>query len=75
MTLKLTKRYPDTDRLKLATVVNRAVKENLTGKVGYGTSADGKYTMATYHVTDGGFGDEDGKANGTILHSTAVYER
>ena len=23
----------------------------------------------------GGFGDEDGKANGTILHSTAVYER
>lgn len=31
--------------------------------------------MATYNVTDGGFGDEDGKANGTILHSTAVYER
>ncbi|RRD04156.1 glycoside hydrolase family 16 protein [Arachnia propionica] len=74
VTLKLTKLYPDTGRLRLATVVNRAVEEDLTGKVSYGTSADGKYTMATYHVTDGGFGDEDGRANGTILHSTAIYE-
>lgn len=74
VTLKLSKLYADNNKLKLATIQNRAVKEDLTDKVKYGLSADGKYTMATYHVTDGGFGDEDGKANGTILHSTAVYE-
>ena len=72
--LTLSRRYDDTSRVTVAKVVNGAITEDITNRMNFGTTADGKYTTITYDVTDGGFGDEDGAVNGTITDPIAVYE-
>ena len=75
VTLTLSRRYNDTKNLIVAKMANNTLKEDITRRVTFGTSADGKYTTISYSLTDGGFGDEDGAANGVIVDPVGVYER
>ena len=75
VTLTLSKYYADHSQLAVAKISNGAVKEDITSRVTFGTTADGKHTTVTYDLTDGGFGDEDKAANGTIVDPVGVYER
>ena len=75
VTLTLSKHYADHNQLALAKISNGAIKEDITNRVIFGTTADGKHTTVTYDLTDGGFGDEDKAANGTIVDPVGVYER
>ena len=75
VTLTLSKHYADHSQLAVAKISNGAVKEDITSRVTFGTTADGKHTTVTYDLTDGGFGDEDKAANGTIVDPVGVYER
>jgi len=75
VTLTLSKYYADHSQLAVAKISNGAIKEDITSRVTFGTIADGKHTTVTYDLTDGGFGDEDKAANGTIVDPVGVYER
>ena len=75
VTLTLSKHYADHNQLAVAKISNGAIKEDITSRVTFGTTADGKHTTVTYDLTDGGFGDEDKAANGTIVDPVGVYER
>ena len=75
VTLTLSKHYADHNQLAVAKISNGAIKEDITNRVIFGTTADGKHTTVTYDLTDGGFGDEDKAANGTIVDPVGVYER
>ena len=75
VTLTLSKYYADHSQLAVAKISNGAIKEDITSRVTFGTTADGKHTTVTYDLTDGGFGDEDKAANGTIVDPVGVYER
>ena len=75
VTLTLSKYYADHSQLAVAKISNGAVKEDITSRVTFGATADGKHTTVTYDLTDGGFGDEDKTANGTIVDPVGVYER
>lgn len=74
VTLTLSRRYSDTKHLIVAKIANGAFKEDITSRVTFGTSADGKYTTIYYSLTDGGFGDEDKAANGVIVDPIGIYE-
>ena len=74
VTLTLSKYYADHSQLAVAKISNGAIKEDITSRVTFGTTADGKHTTVTYDLTDGGFGDEDKAANGTIVDPVGVYE-
>lgn len=74
VTLTLSRRYSDTKHLIVAKIANGAFKEDITSRVTFGTSADGKYTTISYSLTDGGFGDEDKAANGVIVDPIGIYE-
>ena len=75
VTLTLSRHYSDTKNLIVAKIANNTLKEDITRHVTFGTSADGKYTTISYSLIDGGFGDEDGAANGVIVDPVGVYER
>ena len=75
VTLTLSKYYADHSQLAVVKISNGAVKEDITSRVTFGATADGKHTTVTYDLTDGGFGDEDKAANGTIVDPVGVYER
>lgn len=75
VTLTLSKYYADHSQLAVAKISNGAIKEDITSRVTFGTTADGKHTTVTYDLTDGGFGDEDKAANGTIVDPVGIYER
>ena len=75
VTLTLSKHYADHSQLAVVKISGGAVKEDITNRVTFGTTADGKHTTVTYDLTDGGFGDEDKAANGTIVDPVGVYER
>ena len=75
VTLTLSKHYADHNQLAVAKISNGAIKEDITSRVTFGTTANGKHTTVTYDLTDGGFGDEDKAANGTIVDPVGVYER
>jgi len=75
VTLTLSKHYADHNQLAVAKISNGAIKEDITNRVTFGTTADGKHTTVTYDLTDGGFGDEDKAANGTIVDPVGVYQR
>ena len=75
VTLTLSKYYADHSQLAVAKISNGAIKEDITSRATFGTTADGKHTTVTYDLTDGGFGDEDKAANGTIVDPVGVYER
>lgn len=75
VTLTLSKHYTDHNQLAVAKISNGAIKEDITNRVTFSTTADGKHTTVTYDLTDGGFGDEDKAANGTIVDPVGVYER
>lgn len=75
VTLTLSKHYADHNQLAVAKISNGAIKEDITNRVIFGTTADGKHTTVTYDLTDGSFGDEDKAANGTIVDPVGVYER
>ncbi len=75
VTLTLSKYYADHSQLAVAKISNGAIKEDITSRVTFGMTADGKHTTVTYDLTDGGFGDEDKAANGTIVDPVGVYER
>ena len=75
VTLTLSKYYADYSQLAVVKISNGAVKEDITSRVTFGATADGKHTTVTYDLTDGGFGDEDKAANGTIVDPVGVYER
>ena len=75
VTLTLSRRYNTTRRLTIAKIAtNGTFKEDITSHVTFGTTSDGKYTTISYSLTDGGFGDEDGIANGVIVDPVGVYE-
>ena len=74
VTLTLSRRYNTTRRLTIAKITNGTFKEDITSHVTFGTTSDGKYTTISYSLTDGGFGDEDGIANGVIVDPVGVYE-
>jgi len=44
-----------------------SVIEDITNRINFGTNPSGTRTTIAYDVTDGGFGDGDGIANGTII--------
>ena len=75
VTLTLSKHYTDHNQLAVAKISNGVIKEDITNRVTFSTTADGKHTTVTYDLTDGGFGDEDKAANGTIVDPVGVYER
>ena len=75
VTLTLSKYYADHSQLAVVKISNGAIKEDITNRVIFGTTADGKHTTVTYDLTDGGFGDEDKAANGNIVDPVGVYER
>jgi len=75
VTLTLSKHYADHSQLAVVKISGGTVKEDITNRVTFGTTADGKHTTVTYDLTDGGFGDEDKAANGTIVDPVGVYER
>ena len=75
VTLTLSKHYADHSQLAVVKINGGTVKEDITNRVTFGTTADGKHTTVTYDLTDGGFGDEDKAANGTIVDPAGIYER
>ena len=75
VTLTLSKHYADHSQLAVVKISGGAVKEDITNRVIFGMTADGKHTTVTYDLIDGGFGDEDKAANGTIVDPVGVYER
>ena len=73
--LTLSTRYRDPSRLTVLKLAKGgSVIEDITGRINFGTNPSGTRTTIAYDVTDGGFGDEDGTANGTILDPIAIYE-
>ena len=74
VTLTLSRHYATTERLTIAKIANGTFKEDITSHVTFGTTSDGSHTTISYSLTDGGFGDEDGIANGTIIDPVGVYE-
>ena len=73
--LTLSKHYRDPSRLTVLKLAKGgSVIEDITGRINFGTNPSGTRTTIAYDVTDGGFGDEDGTANGTILDPIAIYE-
>lgn len=73
--LTLSTRYRDPSRLTVLKLAKGgSVIEDITGRINFGTNPSGTRTTIAYDVTDGGFGDEDGAANGTILDPIAIYE-
>ena len=73
--LTLSTRYRDPSRLTVLKLAkNGSVIEDITNRINFGTNPSGTRTTIAYDVTDGGFGDEDGTANGTILDPIAIYE-
>ena len=74
VTLTLSRRYANTNRLTIGKIMNGRVYQDITSRVTFGNTPDGKYTTIAYDLTDGGFGDGDGIANGTIIDPVGVYE-
>ena len=74
VTLTLSRRYANTNRLTIGKIINGRVYQDITSRVTFGNTPDGKYTTITYDLTDGGFGDSDGAANGTIIDPVGIYE-
>ena len=73
--LTLSTRYRDPSRLTVLKLAKGgSVIEDITSRINFGTNPSGTRTTIAYDVTDGGFGDEDGAANGTILDPIAIYE-
>jgi len=73
--LTLSTRYRDPSRLTVLKLAKGgSVIEDITSRINFGTNPSGTRTTIAYDVTDGGFGDEDGTANGTILDPIAIYE-
>lgn len=73
--LTLSTRYRDPSRLTVLKLAKGgSVIEDITNRINFGTNPSGTRTTIAYDVTDGGFGDEDGTANGTILDPIAIYE-
>lgn len=73
--LTLSKHYRDPSRLTVLKLAKGgSVIEDITSRINFGTNPSGTRTTIAYDVTDGGFGDEDGTANGTILDPIAIYE-
>lgn len=70
--LTLAAKYQNLSNLRVAKVQNGA-SEDITDKVSITRAADGSVVIS-YRVTDGGFGDEDGVANGLIVDPVVVYE-
>ena len=70
--LQLSRLYPDTSKLRVAKEYNGTVSD-ITNKVSFLASADGLRTVVAYQLTDGGFGDSDGIANGEIVDPVGVY--
>ena len=75
ITLELSRIYK-VNRLKVIKYsINGANATDITEKVAFKTSADGKRTIVEYSITDGGFGDMDKTANGVIDDPVIIYER
>lgn len=72
--LELTRHYKDQRHLRVFKYGSGNTLD-ITSKVAFGVTADGKRTTLTYTLTDGGFGDQDGVANGVIEDPVAVYEQ
>ena len=73
--LTLSQHYRDPSRLTVLKLAKGgSVIEDITSRINFGTNPSGTRTTIAYDVTDGGFGDEDGTANGTILDPIAIYE-
>ena len=70
--LQLSRLYPDTSKLRVVKEYNGTVSD-ITNKVSFLASADGLRTVVSYQLTDGGFGDSDGIANGEIVDPVGVY--
>ena len=75
ITLELSRIYK-VNRLKVIKYsINGANATDITEKVAFKTSVDGKRTIVEYSITDGGFGDMDKTANGVIDDPVIIYER
>ena len=70
--LQLSRLYPDTSKLRVVKEYNGTASD-ITNKVSFLASADGLRTVVAYQLTDGGFGDSDGIANGEIVDPVGVY--
>ena len=70
--LQLSRLYPDTSKLRVVKEYNGTASD-ITNKVNFSTSANGLRTVVSYQLTDGGFGDSDGIANGEIVDPVGVY--
>lgn len=70
--LQLSRLYSDTSKLRVVKEYNGTVSD-ITNKVSFLASADGLRTVVAYQLTDGGFGDSDGIANGEIVDPVGVY--
>lgn len=70
--LQLSRLYPDTSKLRVVKEYNGTASD-ITNKVSFLASADGLRTVVSYQLTDGGFGDSDGIANGEIVDPVGVY--
>lgn len=74
ITLELSRRYTPNKLKVIKYSTNGSNITDITSKVTFKTSTDGKRTIIEYSVTDGGFGDLDNTANGVIVDPVAVYE-
>ena len=70
--LPLSRLYSDASKLRVVKE-NNGTASDITNKVNFSTSANGLHTVVTYQLTDGGFGDSDGIANGEIVDPVGVY--
>ncbi len=70
--LQLSRLYSDTSKLRVVKEYNGTASD-ITNKVSFLASADGLRTVVSYQLTDGGFGDSDGIANGEIVDPVGVY--
>ena len=70
--LQLSRLYSDASKLRVVKE-NNGTASDITNKVNFSTSANGLHTVVTYQLTDGGFGDSDGIANGEIVDPVGVY--
>ena len=70
--LQLSRLYSDASKLRVVKE-NNGTASDITNKVNFSTSANGLHTVVTYQLTDGGFGDADGIANGEIVDPVGVY--
>ena len=74
VTITLNQLYRNTSRLTIAKIANGNIQQNITSHATFGVTGDGKYTTVTYRLTDGGFGDQDKRANGVIVDPVGIYE-